>query len=400
MTTKTRFGLCGLAVLLPAWGILWATDAVTTRTTGRVLVLVNERTLEGEIQREGDEYCVRRTSGEVWVPASKVLCLCASWDEAYGYLRTQANLRDPDERMRLGRWCQLHGLRKQALIEVNAAADLRPEDPEAHRLQRLLRRAVAISSQQEPEAAPQPVAALPASLPPVDISQESMTAFIGQVQPILMNACASCHATNRGGEFKLMRSYHGGMLNQRATQYNLSAVMAQIDVNRPRISPLLVKAISSHGHTNQAPLRGRQTPAFQHLEEWVETTLADNPQLVEEPARVSATRAPAGIEAKPASEPGNLQVTARSGESLRPALPADSQEQPANQVVAMSSPPNGAIIIGQGPMPLVEKKGMDDNAVTVPTMPLPKPPPPKPPAPADEFSGEIFNQQWHADRSQ
>jgi hypothetical protein len=294
----------------------------------------------------------------------------------------------------------LHGLRKQALIEVNAAADLRPEDPEAHRLQRLLRRAVAISSHQEPEAAPQPVAGLPASLPPVDISQESMTAFIGQVQPILMNACASCHATNRGGEFKLMRSYHGAMLNQRATQYNLSAVMAQIDVNRPRISPLLVKAISSHGHTNQAPLRGRQTPAFQHLEEWVETTLADNPQLVEEPARVSATRAAPEAGAKPPSEPVKPPEVARSGESLRPPVPADAQEQPANQVVAMSSPPNGAIITGQGPMPRVENKGMGDKAVTVPSTPLPKPPPPKPAAPADEFSGEIFNQQWHADRSQ
>jgi hypothetical protein len=363
---------------------------MATRTTGRVLVLVNERTLEGEIQREGDEYCVRRTSGEVWVPGSKVLCLCRTWDEAHAYLRTQANLRDADERMRLAHWCQLHGLRKQALAEVDAAVDLRPDDQEACRLQRLLRRAVASSGQPKPATAPPPVPALPPSLPPVDIGQESMTAFIGQVQPILMNACASCHATNRGGAFKLMRSGYGGMLNQRATQFNLSAVMAQIDVNRPRISPLLVKAISSHGSASQAPLRGRQTAAFQHLEEWVETTLAENPQLVDEPARVSAGWVAAEVRARPASEPPK-PLAASSKESLRSAAAGETEEQPANQVVAMSSPPKGVIITGQGLMPRAEHNGTSDKAVPVPAMPLPKPSVAKAFIPVDEFDPEIVN---------
>jgi hypothetical protein len=400
MTTKKWLGLCGLALLVPAWGMLWATDATITRTTGRVLVLVNERTLEGEIQREGDEYCVRRTSGEVWVPGSKVLCMCSSWDEAYAYLRSQANLRDADERMRIARWCQLHGLRKQALAEVTAAVDLRPNDQEAQRWERLLKRALVSSRQATNGTGPPPTPPLPPSLPPVDISQESMTAFIGQVQPILMNACASCHATNRGGDFRLMRSYHGGMLNQRATQFNLSAVMAEIDVQRPRISPLLVKAISSHGQASQAPLRGRQTAAFQHLEEWVETTLAQNPQLVEEPARVSGNRPSSVANAKSTNETPQAAPAVNSADSLPIGMAGDAQDRVANPVVALSSPANGATISGQGPGPRVEGNTLAGKPLAPAAFPMANPNPLKPVAPpADEFSGEIFNQQWHGDKS-
>src|SRR5262249_40943712 len=154
------------------------------------------------------------------------------------YLSGRANLSDPDERMRLARWCQLHGLRKQGLAEAWAALALRPGDGEAWRLERILQRAVAAPTP-TPAAASKPGPAALALVPSVDLSTESMSRFATHVQPILMNACASCHANNRGGSFHLLRSYNAGP-NQRATQYNMAAVIAQVDKQRPVMSPLLI----------------------------------------------------------------------------------------------------------------------------------------------------------------
>src|SRR5262249_55917330 len=122
---------------------------------------------------------------------------------------------------------------------------------------------------------------------PVDLSTESLALFATRVQPILMNACANCHATGRGGSFKLTRTYQDLGPNRRATQQNLTAVLAQVNLNQPQMSPLLSKAVSQHGDMTQPPLKGRQAVAYHSLEEWVEKTLADNPHLRQQTAAVS-----------------------------------------------------------------------------------------------------------------
>ena len=65
----------------------------------------------------GDQYRVRRKIGETWVPASQVLHVCASYEEAYRFLKSRANLSDPEDSYRLAQWCQAHGLREEALAE-------------------------------------------------------------------------------------------------------------------------------------------------------------------------------------------------------------------------------------------------------------------------------------------
>ena len=92
---------------------------------GKVLVLENDQTLAGDIERAGDLYRVRRLIGETTVPAERVLRLCADMEEAYAFLRSRANLADADEHLRLGEWCRLNGLHDQALAEVKAAVELR-----------------------------------------------------------------------------------------------------------------------------------------------------------------------------------------------------------------------------------------------------------------------------------
>ena len=76
MTTTIRLSCSATGAALLAWLALTATAdppaQVTTAgpaTAGRVLILENQRTLEGDVERVGDQYRVRRSTGEMWVAA-------------------------------------------------------------------------------------------------------------------------------------------------------------------------------------------------------------------------------------------------------------------------------------------------------------------------------------------
>ena len=62
----------------------------------------------------GDQYRVRRSGGETLVPANLVLRLFRDTEEAYQFLRGKTDLNDPDERLRLAKWCLDYHLRTQA----------------------------------------------------------------------------------------------------------------------------------------------------------------------------------------------------------------------------------------------------------------------------------------------
>src|SRR3954451_17931948 len=72
---------------------------------GKVLVLDSERCLAGDVEVVGEEYCVRQGEGEIWIKAARVLRVCPDWKSAYLFVKNRANLDDPDERLRLARWC-------------------------------------------------------------------------------------------------------------------------------------------------------------------------------------------------------------------------------------------------------------------------------------------------------
>ncbi len=289
MNTSFPLLLCAAAVAALAGAALRAADLPPPPTSGKVLVLDNEHTLEGDIARVGDQYRVRRPSGaETWLPAAKALRLCASLEDAYAYLQGRTNLRDPDERLRLAEWCHLHGLRQQALDEVTAAVALRPEHAPS---QRLLARLQQIAAAAPSAPAPTGAEADPPEPPPVELSAEAMCVFSTKVQPILMNACATCHATGKGGAFKLTRAYDDVGVSRRTVQQNVAAVLGQVNLERPPGSPLLTKAVTAHGSLTKAPLQGQQAAAFRTLEDWVRLTVEGNPQL-REPARPTAAALP------------------------------------------------------------------------------------------------------------
>jgi len=401
MKTKIRLALCGLAVL--TWvDVGWHAFAAPVReenrepkttgresmtheeaadnatdvappTSGHVLVLENGRTLQGDIEREGSQYRVRRSIGETWVPGDKVIRLCANLEEAYDFLRRQANLRDPDERMRLARWCQEHELRDQAMQEVAAAVELRPHNAEYHRLLQSMERAAADkkedrgariedrqsagSSHPDPRSSP----------PPVDLTAGAVSQFITKVQPVLMNTCAGCHGAAHAGPFQLEKVVDNGTVSRRATQHNLAHVLAQINTDNVSASPFLTKAVSIHGEglpSGQPPIKNREAAAYHRLEDWVKQTLENNPQLRERSA--SNYSGEPGAEGRPATGGPPKQKKTEDAEAGSP--------------------------LSQ--LPPVQKEATE-FAVT-------QPPPPKnvaqPTMPTDPFDPIIFNRQAHPEK--
>jgi hypothetical protein len=280
-------------------------------TAGKVLVLENENPMEGEVERVGDQYRVRRVVGETWVPAASVLGVCGSLEEAYRFVRARANLRDPDERLRLARWCRANGLHDQALDEVRAAVQLRPGHAETRRLLDHLEQAAAVARAAPPSRPPAPEGPTPA----IDLTADSLGLFATRVQPILMNTCAGCHTPTHPGAFKLARAYEIGLGNRKTLQHNLAAVLAQVNFGAPQASPLLTKAVSDHARVGQAPLRSRKEGAYRALEDWVRVTLDNNPLLREQQPGTSAAE---GEPTPPAPRP----APARADDGPRPPAPA------------------------------------------------------------------------------
>jgi hypothetical protein len=353
-----------LAALFP--GLVRAGDTITPANTGQILVLGNERIIQGQIEKEGKQYRIRRQVGETWVPADQVLFVCNSMEEAYHFLRGRANLRDMDERMRLAKWCHLHSMRKEAVAEATAAVEIRPQSIAALRLLQTLQRtadsaeaksisSVKMESRSTCETSPKTLSS------GLEVSAETMSQFIRRVQPVLMNTCASCHMSGRAGTFKLVRAYDGGMVSRNATQENLTAVLAQINREKWEVSAFLVKAVSLHGNTGQPPLKGRQALAFKSLEDWVRATLAENPQL-QGPASSGPMEAPASISKSPEDR-----------DNLEPPLSSDPAQAPRKissfGTEAPVSPKKSRATPGE---PVME---------------------PKPAKPVDPFDPVIFNQQ-------
>lgn len=250
----------------------------TPKVLGHILILDSERCLEGEVEVVEDRYCVRKGMSEVWMPAKKVLRVCTDWKAAVEFMRQRANLDDPDERLRLAKWCQMNHLLEDALVEARAAQDMRPRHGESRHLVMVLRDNLA-ASKIAPGVAPRPVEPIDSS-PVPDLSPESTAQFAARIQPILMNACIGCHASGKGGAFQLYRSADGG--HRGATQRNIKMVLSHIRFDQPGLSPLLIKAVSPHGPSIGSPLPGKKSVPYQSLEGWVYHLVAGNPHLREQ----------------------------------------------------------------------------------------------------------------------
>jgi hypothetical protein len=262
--------------------------------------------------------------------------LCADWNEAIAFMHSRANLDDPDERLRLAKWCHFNHQIELARAEASCALEMRPTHKATRQFVKLLELTPSGKST-KPAAAPE--------LPPVrqiDLSFESVTAFTIKIQPILMNTCVNCHSGTHQGSFRLYRLHDGA--DRIATQRNLAAVLAQVNIDKPAASPLFFKALSAHGDAKIAPVPGKQSTMFTTLSNWVEQTLADNPHLRETMVTLPPAKLPPAINTAPPvitlieKGEGGLQGIVVSHDAtspvVQPAPAAPTAEVPADEFSA------------------------------------------------------------------
>lgn len=409
---KTPIALLCSGLVLTAAVLAQQTSAPSRSTAsrpldrGQVLVLDNGQLVEGDIARLGEQYRIRRRIGETWIPAERVLHVAADKEEVYRFFRQRTNLGDADERLKLARWCLQVGLRERALEEALAAAKMRPGFLAAEQFAKGVELSMA-NAKTAPAAPPTPVApTTPVEEPEIalpDYNTDSYPMFITKVQPLLMNVCASCHASGKAGNFHLTRVYEIG--NKRATHQNLAAVLKQLNRERPWQSPLLTKAITVHGDSRRPPIEGKSALAYRTLENWVRLALpfdpSANPEVVGSPMPLR----PLPLEVLPmmpvrggksdgsavnatgfAEESGSRDATLRATAS-KPSLPTGPSEIRSNELPEVVPNPAPRTL-----PPEVRSPGASPATIAA-SRPAQREPSKK--APTDPFDPAIFNEQMH-----
>lgn len=240
----------------------------------RLLLLTNGGLLRGEIVEEAARVVVRTPGGEVRVPRADVAAVVNDLAGAWAHRRAEL---DPDSwqaRLDLAEWSLRHGLVDEAAELVAEAQRLEPRSDKAARLARV------IELKRRP-----PPATLHMSLPPLPGDDEhgsaplpaaAMEAFVRDVQPLVLNSCATgrCHGGGSQNGLRLLRQVSGRVNTRRATSRNLEALLEQIDREAPASSRLLTTLSPGHGgRAGQAV-----TPAqLELLAAWV-ALVADKPR--------------------------------------------------------------------------------------------------------------------------
>jgi hypothetical protein len=206
-----------------------------------------------------------------------------------------------DGHIKLAEWCRDAGLVSEALDEAGAAATLGPPDAylaklihelEAKRAEertvRIVRPPTTVAVTSTPKIVEKPA---------VDPTVEK--AFGQKVQPILANACLSCHCDPRKPSAFVLSRIPEGESNGPAAWRNLAATRAQVRGDAPEQSPLLTYATRPHGGQSQPALTVRH-PAYQHLTAWATAvatglpkTAAPKPQSPAPTVKIAVGPAPA-----------------------------------------------------------------------------------------------------------
>ncbi|MBI3411739.1 MAG: hypothetical protein HY040_25695 [Planctomycetes bacterium] len=365
---KTKIALF-LAMAALAAGVRTFAQDTPTHATGKILLLTSERIMEGDVERIGERYRIRRGTSEVWIPADKAICICADHHEAFAQMKSRANLGDADERFRLAKWCMTNNLREQALDEARYALEMRPEHAQTKNLIAILERGLKPKmSAPIPTAAPKAPSRPIVQAPQIDVNAETLSLFTQKIQPILMNTCANCHTDGRGGQFQLYRAGDAG--HRAATQRNLAAVLAQLHMQKPALSPLLIKAVSAHGNTQNAPIQSQQGIPYRSLCEWIDRTLATNPHLRE--------RANSAMTASLPESPSTFKTSPTDPLAAVVSRPVARAEVAAAKSKAPNALPkqSGATPLDPSPEPTAIRPASAEQA-----------------GPRDPFDPEIFNRQ-------
>ncbi len=411
----TALGLFGVAATHAAYPVeapappgQTAAPASASNPTHTVLLMTNGRLLSGTITREGKKYLVQSRAGTIPVPADQVEETFESIAAVYRYKVAQVPERDPDEHLKLARWCLGQNMTAEAMTELKAVLAVSPRAREAkamlanlemnaerNRAPRsdpaLMRTSgeAAMSAAIPGEARPSEIDALTVrravrdlnisqtpvifDLPPT-VAAKRGDQFARDIHPLLQASCARCHDEQHPGAFQLVAVRSRKGLSGDILRANLDATLRLIDPENPSRSEILSSALVPHGKSpNPRPIfRGSNDPRYQILSAWVKSLQLKPPvndQVL--PTRFAPENAPAP------SSTGGFAVDRVAGQGARPGVtttPLVNQAR-APQIDRKELPPLRAVP-GQGMV--AETSAPPPGEFPVPPMlggPLPTPRP-------------------------
>ena len=281
----------------PGLGSMAPAPASSTSTTLRVLLMSNGTVVRGEITEDAKAgvYRLKCRGGQVPYPRTSVKKAAGTIEEVYDYQVAHLAPRDPDERLKLVRWCLAEHLTAQAREQLAAVLAMCPDDREAKlmaknmdanaeaaaRLDPDVRRTSGEMPRVEAPAALDPrilksirkeygKAALPEifDLPPA-VAVGRANDFARVVHPVLQQNCATCHNEKYQGEFQLVQvKIAKDLRNPDVARANLDATLRLVNPDDPSRSDLLASGLVPHGGKKDAVFKGPNDPQYKLLSLW------------------------------------------------------------------------------------------------------------------------------------
>lgn len=266
----------------------------------RALLLSNGKVVTGEITEDAPAglYRLRQSGGSIGYPKMMVLKAGNSVVDLYRFQVARLPEGDPDERMKLARWCLALHLDTQAREQLEAIQAMCPGDAEVRRMlynlaataevekmpvdPALRRTSVEMTRAGEAPASLDPRVLVKArkrfsALPEIlDLPQaqavKRANEFADFVHPVVQQACARCHNEKYQGDFQLVEvKARRDLMNSDVTRANLDATLRLVNADDPARSELLSAGLVPHGGSKTAIFKGPNDRSYQILNVWVKS---------------------------------------------------------------------------------------------------------------------------------
>lgn len=274
-------------------------SSIRTQPAARLLVLVDGQVISGDVTPRPDGYDIQVPGGRLFINSDRVRFAASSLTDAYDRMRESIPEFTPTNHLELARWCLANKLHSQARREVLDALYLDPNREDAKRMLQTLERAGESSvnsgagtglTEYPSQVKMQRPAIETRSL--AGLSRSIAHSFVRDVQPLLMNKCATsgCHGPGTTSKFQITSTHRGS--TPAIAESNLAAVLKQVNFSQPASSPLLTIGEQAHGNMASGVYRGR-TGATQMkiMRDWVlqaaHDIAPDAAMAVESPERKS-----------------------------------------------------------------------------------------------------------------
>ncbi|HEV3168670.1 MAG TPA: hypothetical protein VGZ22_31990 [Isosphaeraceae bacterium] len=377
-------GLAALGLLgtVSLRGAAWAQNPAPGTTTSAaprtsVLLLYNGRVVEGHLSEDDRGYVLKQKLGVIRFPKRDVEKIFGSLPAVYQYKASRLAEHDPDEHMKLAKWCLTMKLKDEAREQLQAVTDLSPGFPEAAAMMKSLDAAdereslrrdeqvlrTSATMQEKPDEINPAVLgggsrsgtrAQAASLgtpqifdlPPA-LAVRRTQEFAQYVHPELQKHCIKCHNEQSKTDFQLIQAKtRREMVDQMIIRANLDATLRLVDQENLAQSPLLTNSLMPHKPTNKPILMGPKSQAYRYFATWVYSLQSPSrptdpavtaaianglpvaPQHAETQSGFASERPVPGSESMPPAPPARSRTATQVGnsqmglpESLQP--PAD-----------------------------------------------------------------------------